>query len=136
MPRPRTPEKLKEMRGTAQPCRKRPELTPKDVLKVLPTAPLWVSNSPAAADEWLRLGSLLVAAGALTRSSLTAFGHLCLTHADMLAIRAAGKSPTGPQQASYLALCRAFRATAISTPAVAPQTNTANPFDRFKEPRQ
>lgn len=103
-----------------------------DVLSDLPEAPDWVAASPAAAAEWQRFGGILAAQGLLTETLLSQLGHLCLTHADILAARAAGKAPTGQQQRAYAAMLKPFQS--ISRTAAAAATPADNQFAKFKDP--
>lgn len=132
MPRKPESDAMRALKGTSKRPRKGPEPAPQDTLTKLPAPPPWVAGSPAASAEWQRCGNVLITIGGLRESTLSVFGHYCCAHADVLAIREAGRVPNPPQLAGLLALSKAFRLTGTSTPLVTPTQKPLNPFEAFK----
>ena len=92
MPRRRTSNKLKVLKGTDRPDRMRDE-PDYPVVEGCPDPPDWV-RVPLAVREWEEKVRLLSDAGVLTEASLSTLGHYCNMHAAAVQKWDAGMSPT------------------------------------------
>ena len=135
MPRPRKPDHLKLVSGTAQPCRMQQAAPLGDVLDSAPPAPDWLPTGHAT-KEWLRLAPILVANRLLTDMSLSAFGHLCALHGKLAQLWAAGETPRASLVAQYKGLIDAFGIPPLSAGKLRPagDRKRPNPFDDLDPP--
>lgn len=137
MSRRRTPNHLKLITGTDQPCRMDPD---EDVgahaLEELPDAPDWLPNAHAT-KEWNRLGKIALRLGRLTEANQMTFAHLCALHGKLVQLWSAGQEPTGFLLSQYRTLTNDFgltSATSASARKIGSDPEKKGRFDRFKKP--
>jgi len=107
-----TPNNLKVLKGTDQPCRMKDVIEFEKVSEV-PPAPDWLPNGHAV-KEWDRLAPILHATGLLTDAGLSAFGQLCALHGKVVQLYAAGESPNGNMVSQLRAFINDFGLTPIA----------------------
>lgn len=126
--RPRKPEALKLVAGTARPDRAI-EVTELALVKSCPDAPDWLPNAHSV-KEWNRLAPILTNARLLTEGGVSALGTLCALHGKLVQLWAAGEAPNASMLASYRNLINDFGLTPVAQGKVKPigEKEAANPF--------
>lgn len=134
MPRRRTPDHIKVMKGTAQKCRMDGNTAVDgELVTGYPEPPEWLDGLHAI-EEWHRITPLLVAIKVLTEKDLTYLGHYCNIHGGL--IDAAG-SRTPPSASMYNALDK-YAGKLGMTPAdrakvsAAAEAKPSNPFTKHR----
>jgi phage terminase small subunit len=129
--RPRLPDQLKLLRGTAQPSRCQRPGASFPLVEEPPEPPEWLPNGPAVA-EFKRLATLLHGMGLLTAASVSALGILASLHGKIVQQWAAGTTPNGHAMAQLRGFYRDFGLTPASSLKIrAPEPEGAN---RFTQP--
>ena len=129
MPKPRTPNALKLIQGTDQPCRERTEADYPLVTGAEP--PDWLIN-PIAVNEWRARVEQLEAAGILTTADLTALGYYCNMHARAIKKWEIGGEPTAAETNQLRMMLNefGFTPTSRSKPSKASGEGPKNPFKK------
>ncbi len=94
MPNRPKSDRVKLLEGTFRPDRSHPEVELPAPSSLDP--PEWLTG-PEACDEWRRVTDLLVPVQVFTEGDVTALGHLCNLHAELVLLYRARKSPTAAQ---------------------------------------
>lgn len=105
--RPKIPDQLKLLRGTAQPSRCQRPGASFPLVEEPPDPPEWLPNGPAVA-EFKRLAALLHEMGLLTAASVSALGILAALHGKVCQQWAAGTTPNGHTLSQLRGFCRDF----------------------------
>lgn len=131
MPKPRKPESLKLVSGTARNDRTVTESVKFPLVVDMPVTPEWLPNAYAV-NEWNRLVPLLMANKLLTEGGLSALAVLCSLHGKIVQLYAAGECPTGHLSAQYRNLINDFGLTPVSQSKVKgfSAKEKENPFAR------
>lgn len=135
MGRPRTPEHLKVVAGTARADRPPPTdgaiLIPS--LDEMPEMPEWLRDERAQA-EWRRLGPILLRYKLLTEANVNAFASLCAIHGVVSRFYADGRFPSPAMMAQQKTLWTEFGLTPASASKARshgePGGESKNPFAR------
>lgn len=125
MARPRKPQSLKIVSGTARNDRLT-ESVKFPLIVDMPATPDWLPNAYAV-NEWKRLVPLLMANKLLTEGGLSALAILCSLHGKIVQLYAAGECPTGHLSAQYRNLINDFGLTPVSQGKVKPFTGEGRP---------
>lgn len=134
MPNIKKPDHLKVVSGTDQPCRMNADGFEWVGIKKLPRCPDWLPNAHAA-NEWKRLGAVLIANGLLSEASIGAFGQLCALHGKLVQLYAAGECPNSSMIQQYRGLIGEFGLTPVAQNKlkhIADSPREANRFNRFR----
>lgn len=128
---PKKAAALKVISGTNQPCRAAPppavELPP--VIDV-PAPPKWLKNRHAIA-EWKRLAPILTANKLLTEGGLSAFGHMCALHGEVVELWVAGESPTASLISTLQSMINDFGLTPVAQGKVKPHGDEGKKANKF-----
>jgi hypothetical protein len=125
---------VKQLRGTAQPCRLGGGVQ-FERLAEAPPAPEWLPNAHAV-KEWDRLARLLASLGLLTHAGLSALGQLCALHGKVVQLYAAGEAPPANLTAQLRGFLNDFGLTPASAGKVQPdEGGPANKFAGRRSPR-
>lgn len=108
MGRLRTPEALKLIRGTTQPCRKRDEVLTQPVQSV-PDPPDWLSG--AGAEYWRKITPHLHAVGILRIAGIEPLAVLCATYGAIVDAIRQGDFPPATTLGIYRTMCADFGLT-------------------------
>ena len=133
-PRKSAPQ-FRLVRGTAHKNKQRSRtgnvnnVSPLPAMGNVPAPPRWLTNADSL-REWRRLAPLLVTFGLLHAGNVTAFGHCCALHGQLVQAWAAGRTPKAALLAAWRAL--ANQLGLLDLP-VAP-ANATGRFNRFTEP--
>lgn len=130
----RKPTELKVLAGTVRPDREEaPVSSPLPRLEVVPSPPDWLTD-PAAVREWWAIAPMLVNCGLLRSTMVTALGHLCMCHAQLIAKYRAGEDPKAALVANYQRFAGLFGLTPVDAKRVPTGDGKSkpNPFARFK----
>ena len=131
--RPRKPEYLKALAGTARADRAHSAGFVTKPITDIPAPPDWLPNCHAV-KEWNRLAPMLTTNGVVTELDLGALGHLCAIHGKLVQLWAADETPTGHLIAQYNSLAGAFGLTPVMRAKIPTQKKGSeeNPFRAFR----
>jgi phage terminase small subunit len=113
------PPKLKELRGTDQPCR-RSEGIDHVPIDHVPDPPKWLSN-PHAIDEWNRVAPLLQKLGLLTHAGLSTLGVMCAQFGVIASASESGDEIVASAISGYRGLANDFGLTPVGATRVKPK---------------
>lgn len=129
MPKRRTSNHMKMMRGTDRPDRMRDEPDFPEPASL--DAPDWLSG-PEAVKEWTHKVVLLSEAGVLTDASLSVLGQYCNMHADAVKRWRLGDKPTAADLTQLRLMATEFGFTPASRSKVGGgKKPSENPFGKL-----
>ncbi len=128
----RRPPSLKLIAGTSRPDRAAPVGPALPALVRVPPAPGWLPNAHAT-QEWRRLAPALVANKLLHAGNIGAFGQACALCGKLVALWAAGETPTAALVNAYRSLCNDLGLSGWALPA---HVNKSNRFSNNANPRK
>ena len=108
-----TPDNVKSIRGTVQPCRQVKDAVELPTIDEMPDPPDWLPNIHAV-KEWETIGPILVANRLLTRPGLAAFGQMCALYGKLIQLWTAGETPNSAMLGQYIKFCSEFAMTPAS----------------------
>jgi hypothetical protein len=132
MPRPRTPNRIKVLKGTDQPVRMHPEPELPNASDLSPLE--WLCGSDAV-DLWHHLTGLLAPVRVLSEGDKTALGHLANLHGRCVRLWRAGESPTAAELTQLRLYLTEFGLTPASRSKAGQigEAPDANPFLKLEK---
>ena len=126
--RPRKPDNVTHLSGTAQPCRLHDGIE-LPTLTELPPAPSYLPNEHAL-REWNRLGPILLKNKLLTEGSIGALEVMCTMYGVIFQQASAGVNPPAASVTAYRNMVNDFGLTPVAASKVKmpDQATPGNPF--------